>query len=328
MHARMSRMLKDIDERLARAASAIEFEPTARAGRWAETWYPSDLGRCREVRLDLGCGRGGFTIEAARRNPDALYVGVDNEVIVVACAARNAIEAGVENVVFATADSGIIRGVFAPGEVGRMYLNFSTPFPRKKEAAGRLTYVDNLVAYHDILADGATLCMKTDSRPFFDFSLTQFALAGYEVLWQADDLRSVAPAVLPHDARYVDHGGRAVGQGSPGDARLDAQDPKKQVDPSRVPPEMFITSEYEARLVAEGARVLALEARPVARPDSWEQTAPVSLVDYLPEDLDSLDYVPYGMGDAVVNLRNRRKKQAAREAMRRERRRGGSSPAE
>ena len=315
MHARMSRMLKDIDERLARCADAIESDPCSRAGQWAAVWYPSDLGQCREVRLDLGCGRGGFTIEAARREPDVLYVGLDNEVLVIACAARNALEAGVRNVVFATADSSIIRGVFAPGEVARLYLNFSTPFPRKKEAKGRLTYVDNLVAYYDILAPGAALCLKTDSQPFRDFTLTQLELAGYEVLWSTDDLRAVAPAVEARGMRYVDHGGRRVGsdESAATDRAANGAGEPADIDASLVPPEMLITSEYEARLVAEGAKVLALQAVPGRRPDTWEQTAPISLVDYLPEDLESIGYVPYGMGDAVVNLRNRRRKAAQKQ---------------
>ena len=74
-------------------------------------------------------------------------------------------------------------------------------------------------------------------------------------------------------------------------------------------------SQYEERLTAKGAKVLAIEATPgpesVYREQTVcrEQTAPLSLVDWLPDDLDTMDYVPYGMEGTVTNLRNRRRKQ-------------------
>lgn len=73
-----------------------------------------------------------------------------------------------------------------------------------------------------------------------------------------------------------------------------------------------VVTEYEQRLTAQGAQVYALEARPGAEPAHVEQTASLSLVDYLPHDLASLDYVPHGMQGTVTNLRNRKQRELRR----------------
>jgi tRNA (guanine-N7-)-methyltransferase len=73
-----------------------------------------------------------------------------------------------------------------------------------------------------------------------------------------------------------------------------------------------VRSDYEELLSAKGAAVHALEARPGPAPASLEQTAPQSLVDYLPDDLQNLTYVPYGMEDTVRNILNRRANLAAK----------------
>ena len=93
MHALHLRLPKNfvLEERLDRYADAIEAFPTSYAGRWAEACAPltaQGLGRFREARLDLGCGKGAFLIEAARREPDVLWVGIDNEPICIAYTAQ------------------------------------------------------------------------------------------------------------------------------------------------------------------------------------------------------------------------------------------------
>lgn len=73
-----------------------------------------------------------------------------------------------------------------------------------------------------------------------------------------------------------------------------------------------IVTEYEQRLTSQGATVYAIEATPGALPEVVEQTASLSLVDYLPTDLEGLDYVPHGMQGTVTNLRNRRRHERRR----------------
>ena len=263
-----ARRLKNLDERFEWYAPVIEAEPIERAGTWRERWCPS----AREVHLDLGCGKGSFALRSARLHPDVLFIGMDCDKTCVAMAAKQAMAAELDNVVFSLGDADGLADMFAPGEIDRLYLNFSSPHPSAHDAHKRLTHVDHLLAFRDVLAPGAQVLFRTDSAPLYKFSRIQFELAGYEILHATEDLRAEQPD--------------------------------------------GVASEYEERLVAQGARVHAIVARPGSRPERVEQTANLSLATYLPDDLDSLDYIPYGMEDTVRNFRNRKARLAAREKRR------------
>ncbi len=286
MHAMHARLPKNfvLEERLERYADAIEVAPEHYAGRWAEACLPLGSAPYREVRLDMGCGKGGFTAEMALRNPDVLYVGIDSEPICIAYAAQKAIEglrdsAGspreglpsgrIPNMVLVPALGTAVSRIFGAGELAGIYLNFPTPFPKKRDAVMRLTHLDQLMLYRTVLAPGASVLLKTDSYPLWRFSLTQFELAGYTTTWVSEDARGERP----NDA----------------------------------------VSWYEERLGAQGATVYAIEATPGPTPTHVEQTAELSLAQYLPDDLTNLSYVPHGMQGTVTNLRNLRLKQKARQ---------------
>lgn len=278
-----ARRPKNLEKRFEWYAPVIEATPLARAGGWAKTWLPG----AREVRLDLGCGKGSFTLGAAQAEPDVLFVGIDYDAICVSMAAKKALSSGARNVVFAQADADDLAQMFAPGELAGLYLNYSSPFPPAKYAGKRLTHVERLMGYRELLCPGARVSFKTDSEPLFRFSRIQFDLAGYEVLWETEDLYGSDAGEAPADPALVE----AVAA-------------------------CRISSEYEERLTALGARVHALVATPGPRPASWEQTAELGLAAYLPEDLDSLTYVPAGMEDTVRNLRNRKANLRAKAARR------------
>ena len=276
------RLPKDfsLEDRLAKCAQAVEFDPAAWRGRWRE-WTPApeepsaaksafdggnaggvDLARYERVVLDLGCGKGEYTVACARQHPDTLFVGLDVEGVCVMRGAERALAEGVGNAVFVWADDPDLADFFAPGELDGILLNFPTPFPKKKKAHLRLTYLDRLMAYRAILAPGASVRLRTDSLPFRDFSLTQLELAGYELRWNTDDVRALFP-----------------------------DEP---------------TSAYEAKTTALGAVVCGFEAVPGPAPDHAEQTAPLSLASYLPENVEDMTYIPHGMQGCVANMRGRR----------------------
>ena len=179
-----ARKPKNLDERRRLFADAIVDDPEERAGHWAEMLLP----RAREVRLDLGCGKGGFAIESAKAEPDVLFVGVDVEEVCVVLAAQRAIEEGVYNAVFVLDTQDDVCRFFAPGELARIHLNFSAPFPQSKAAVRRLSHAKRLMGYRSILAPDGVVCQKTDSEPLFKFSLTQYQIAGYEPLACTNDL--------------------------------------------------------------------------------------------------------------------------------------------
>ena len=197
MRTAASRLPKgfSLEERLASCASNVESHPKDRAGQW-RSWAP--LGERRgdlytAVVLDLGCGKGEYTVECAAARPDVLFVGLDVDGVCVMRAAERAIAQGVSNAVFVLHDDSDLSETFGEGELSAMLLNFPTPFPKKKKAHLRLTYLDRLMGYRPLLGRGAGIRLRTDSQPLRDFSLTQLELAGYEITWRSDDVRAEFP---------------------------------------------------------------------------------------------------------------------------------------
>ena len=261
----------DLEARLAAVDAAIERDPASWRGRWA-TWG-ADARRgspWKSVHVDVGCGKGDFTVALAQRHPDVLFVGLDCEEVCCMHGAEKACAAGVANAVFALDRDPQLDALFAPGEVARIYLNFPAPFPKKKAADRRLTYAARLLAYESVLAPEGDVRLRTDSDPFLQYTRTQIDLARWAVIWEADDCRAARPDL-----------------------------------PDTV---------YERKLTAKGARVFALDMAPgpAPRPQASDlvQTVPQSLYDYLPDDLESIEYIPHGMEGAVTNMRNYRRKRS------------------
>ena len=205
MRTARSRMPKSfsLEERLAGCARAVESRPGSWAGSWRR-WAPQEKPFAEQVFrekpyehvcLDLGCGKGEYTVACAKANPDVLFIGLDIEGVCVMRGAERALAEGVSNAVFVFEEDPDLDllTVFAPGELDAILLNFSTPFPKKKKAPLRLTYVDRLMTYRAVLAEGGMVRLRTDSQPLRDFSLTQLELAGYEVHWCTDDVRAMFP---------------------------------------------------------------------------------------------------------------------------------------
>ena len=260
-----ARMPHDIPELLVRYEAAIEHAPETHAGSWL-----NDYGKgATRLVVDLGCGKGQFLSALAPQHPDCFFVGIDQEDLCIAYAAQKAIEQGIPNVRYIISDANKLPEQFGEEEISRLRINFPTPFPRAKHAPKRLTYFDRLLVYRKLLTRNGDIILRTDSQPFFDFSLTQFEQAGFDIAELTRDLHATDPGLL--------------------------------------------STEYEDRLSEAGARIHALRAT-MAREPAAEQTAKRSLMDYLPDDLEHIEYVPYGMESAVVNFRNRRRKEARRAA--------------
>ena len=267
-----------LEERLERYADAIETHPDTYRGRWAEACWPlhtaraDGTGRFAAVKLDLGCGKGAFLAESARRVPEELFIGMDIEPICIAYAAQRIVEEGLGNALVLPRGTGSLERVFAPGELAAIALNFPTPYPKRHFARRRTTTVDNLLVYRELLAPGGTLTLRTDSQPLRDYTLIQLEAAGYRIAWSSNDVRAEHPG--------------------------------------------FPQTEYEERLAAKGARVFGVQAVPGPRPDAPQiqrgRDAEQSLMAYLPDNLEALNYVPLGMEAAVMNLVNRRRNERER----------------
>ncbi len=281
MHARMPKNFV-LDQRIERAADAIETNAAAYRGHWAEACWPlagggEDPGaptRFAHVHLDLGCGKGAYIAAMAERHPDTLFIGMDSEPVCVVHAAQLALDRGLKNALVIPGDAAKLERIFAPGELSGISINFPTPHPKRRHAHLRVTTAEHLNGYRPLVAEGGMVVLRTDSLPLYEFSLPQFETIGWNVVCATHDDRAAHP-------------------------------------------DQPIT-EYEQRLTEQGATVHAVYAHPAPEPATTDQlqTArdlPQSLIDYLPEDLFAQDYIPYGMSYAIDNLRNRRRHLAARE---------------
>lgn len=158
-------------------------QPADYKGRWHDL-----MPQAREIRLEIGCGKGKFTVETAKAEPDILLIALEKVPDAMVMAMEYAVRENLHNVFFIDADAAVLPDLFAPDEIDLIYLNFCDPWPRNKTAKLRLTYRTFLGKYQIILKDGGQLHFKTDNRPLFDFSLEEFARCGLEVRNVTNDL--------------------------------------------------------------------------------------------------------------------------------------------
>ena len=137
------------------------------------------FGNTNPTELEIGCGKGAFILEKARQNPAVNYVAMERVADVMLTGLERCAEENLTNIRFLNADARDLTSYFAPGEIARIYLNFSDPWPKKGYAKRRLTYRTFLADYQKILAKDGVIEMKTDNVILFDSSLEEFALTGY-----------------------------------------------------------------------------------------------------------------------------------------------------
>lgn len=133
------------------------------------------------LQLEIGCGKGRFITEMAKRHPDINYIAMDLFEDVVVMAMEKCAAAGVSNVRFFVGNAQDLDKYFEYGEIERIYLNFSDPWKKRKQAKRRLTHKNFLDVYKRVLKNGDLICFKTDNRDLFEFSLNSFAAENYKL---------------------------------------------------------------------------------------------------------------------------------------------------
>ena len=179
------RKKKNGEKRMLACADIHITNPTEYKGKWRTL-----ANEKTALYAEIACGKGGFITELARRNPDAFYIGFEKVPDVIVMAMEKIKNAGLSNVVFVCGDAEALPDIFEEGELDGLYLNFSDPWPKKKHAKRRLTYIGFLEKYRYILKDGGKIFFKTDNRPLFDFSLEQFELANIPLSDVTNDLHN------------------------------------------------------------------------------------------------------------------------------------------
>ena len=141
--------------------------------------WRSLMPQARELRLEIGCGKGRFAIGMAEQHPDVNFIAVEREEGALIMAAERCQQQPLLNLRFVSFDAAELREVFAPGEVDRIYLNFSDPWPPNRQRKRRLTWRAYLEVYDEILRQQGDLCFKTDNQRFFEWSLQEICQFGW-----------------------------------------------------------------------------------------------------------------------------------------------------
>ncbi len=189
--------------RMERCDRVLEKDPARLQGKWLREYQGFN-----QLHLELGCGKGRFTAEMARENPEALFVAVERvpDAMVVAMERVCAME--LNNVRFLDFDAAGCQEIFSPGEVDRIYINFPDPWLKKKQFKRRLTAPSFLKIYSDILKDGGEIWFKTDNVPLFQWSKEQFEGQGWELYQVTDDLHANGSTgvMTDYEAKFYDQG--------------------------------------------------------------------------------------------------------------------------
>lgn len=179
------RRKKNLGPRMEACAAWQIKDPKALRGNWR-----SLMPGAKELRLELGCGKGRFTCQTAAANPDILFVAVERVPDAMVMAMEKARDMGLTNVFYVDADAALLPEFFAPEEVDLIYINFCDPWPPKRHAKRRLTHRNFLKLYREVLKEKGQIHFKTDNAPLFEFSVLEFPEAGYDLEEVTRDLHA------------------------------------------------------------------------------------------------------------------------------------------
>ena len=167
------------------------------------------FGNDRPVELEIGCGKGQFIREIARRCPDVNFLAVEVSSNVLVEAAELTIAEGLDNVYFMRGNARYLDCFVPENSISRLYLNFSCPYPKNTYANNRLTHHDFLTIYDKLLTKEGEIWQKTDNMHFFEFSIEQLTAYGFGLKNVSLDLHNSGfegNIVTEYESRFVQQG--------------------------------------------------------------------------------------------------------------------------
>ena len=151
-------------------------EPERHRGSWGELF-----GNANPIHIEIGMGKGRFIMEQAQRHPERNYIGIERYSSVLLRGLEKREQLELPNIWFLCIDAKQLADIFAPGEVSRIYLNFSDPWPKDRHAKRRLTSPEFMEVYSRILAPEGCVEFKTDNQGLFAYSLESIPAAGWKL---------------------------------------------------------------------------------------------------------------------------------------------------
>lgn len=179
----------------------IFFYPRDKRGKWSEVF-----GNTNPIYLEVGAGKGDFIIEMAKKHPEINFIALEMNTNAFVIASRKIKEEKLENVIGLIDHAEDLRDIFDKKEIDRIFINFSTPWPKTKHHKRRLSHPRFLNIYKDIIKDSGIIEQKTDDKDFFLDSLEyykDFPLEILEVDYKLDMEKSI---VTEYEKKWRDRG--------------------------------------------------------------------------------------------------------------------------
>lgn len=168
------------------------FQPTfdefAEGYKFKGKWNRKFFNNSNPVVLELGCGKGEYSVGLAKKYPDKNFIGIDRKGARMWRGAKDSQLEEINNVAFLRTKVEQLSYFFGPEEISEIWITFPDPLPKKKRIRKRLTSPNFLNMYREILAKGGIVHLKTDNLEFFEFSLQILSENGIYVTFETYDL--------------------------------------------------------------------------------------------------------------------------------------------
>jgi tRNA (guanine-N7-)-methyltransferase len=172
-------------DKLAEHSTIVVHNPDEQKGRWHDLF-----GNNQPIHIEVGTGKGRFITGMAKANPHINYIGIELQQSVIVGALDLIIEDPLPNIRLLNQNADNLEKFFDAGEIDRVYLNFSDPWPKNRHEKRRLTYKSYLKSYENILVKNGEIHFKTDNQGLFEFSLRSFSEYGLLLNFVSLDLHN------------------------------------------------------------------------------------------------------------------------------------------
>jgi tRNA (guanine-N7-)-methyltransferase len=153
-------------------------------GKWCKNYF----GNNHPIMLELGCGKGEYTVKLAEQDPHINFIGMDIKGARIWTGARYAMDHNLNNVAFIRSRIEFINSFFDPDEINEIWLTFPDPQLKRKRNKKRLTGSIFLNMYKQFLIDGGTVHLKTDNRELFEYTGSLIMYNHFRLLQKTEDL--------------------------------------------------------------------------------------------------------------------------------------------
>lgn len=173
-------------DKLQQYSNYVVHEPEQFRGKWGEAFEKN-----QPLHIEIGTGKGQFITGMAKANPEINYIGIELQESVIVSALDRLIEAELPNCKLMNVNGAELAKYFASGDVSRVYLNFSDPWPKTRHEKRRLTFKSFLEVYESILVKNGEIHFKTDNQGLFEYSLVSFSHYGMLLKYVSLDLHNI-----------------------------------------------------------------------------------------------------------------------------------------